>query len=99
MESHLKTGGEQITYANRAVAGSVDPSCKEQFQLLKIRRKHRFLVYKIDAETEVVIPEIIGPRATNLKDLISSLPENDARYAIYDHEFTTFDGRPTNKYV
>ena len=30
-ENHLKTGGEQITYANKATAGSVDPRCKEVF--------------------------------------------------------------------
>ena len=28
-ENHLKTGGEQITYANKATAGSVDPRCKD----------------------------------------------------------------------
>ena len=49
-EAHLKTGGEQITFANKTVAGSIDDECGKVFQLLKIRRKHRFIVYKIDAE-------------------------------------------------
>ncbi|KAJ8606839.1 hypothetical protein CTAYLR_009178 [Chrysophaeum taylorii] len=96
-ENHLKTGGEQATFANKSLAGSVDPECEKVFQLLKIRRKHRFLVYRIDPDTEAVIPEIIGPREATLKDLKVALPENDSRYAIYDHEFTTYDGRPTNK--
>lgn len=97
VENHLKTGGEQVTFANKSVAGSVDPECKKIFELLKIRRKHRYIVYKIDAETEAVVPETVGARNETLADLKAALPENDSRYAIFDHEFTTLDGRPTNK--
>lgn len=96
-DPHLKTGGEQVTYANKAVAGSVDPSCKQVFEKLKIRRKHRFIIYKIDAESEAVVPETIGERKGGLAELLEALPDTDSRYAIYDYEFTTYDGRPTNK--
>jgi len=89
VENHLKTGGEQVTFANKPVAGTVAPECKKVFELLKIRRKHRFVVYKIDPDSEAVVPETVGPRASALKDLKAALPENDARYAVYDHEFTT----------
>ena len=51
-EAHLKTGGEQITFTNKTVAGSIDDECGKVFQLLKIRRKHRFIVYKIDSATD-----------------------------------------------
>ena len=96
-ENHLKTGGEQITFANKTVAGSIDDECGKVFQLLKIRRKHRFIVYKIDATTEAVVPETIGPRASGLPDMLAALPDADSRYVIFDYEFTTYDGRPTNK--
>ena len=80
-ENHLKTGGEQITYANKATAGSVDPRCKEVFTQLKIRRKHRYIVYKIDPETEAVVVETIGARDADLDALLRALPDADSRYA------------------
>ncbi len=30
-------------------------------------------------------------------DFVKLLPENDCRYALYDFNFTTLDGRPTSK--
>ena len=96
-ENHLKTGGEQITYANKATAGSVDPRCKEVFTQLKIRRKHRYIVYKIDPETEAVVVETIGARDADLDALLRALPDADSRYAIFDHAYKTYDGRPANK--
>ena len=96
-ENHLKTGGEQITYANKATAGSVDPRCKEVFTQLKIRRKHRYVVYKIDPETEAVVVETIGARDADLDALLRALPDADSRYAIFDHAYKTYDGRPANK--
>ena len=76
-ENHLKTGGEQITYANKATAGSVDPRCKEVFTQLKIRRKHRYIVYKIDPETEAVVVETIGARDADLDACLFLLGEQD----------------------
>ena len=70
-ENHLKTGGEQITYANKATAGSVDPRCKGGLPQLKIRRKHRYIVYKIDPETEAVVVETIGARDADLDALLN----------------------------
>mmetsp|Transcript_19100 Transcript_19100/g.58795 ORF Transcript_19100/g.58795 Transcript_19100/m.58795 type:complete len:182 (-) Transcript_19100:51-596(-) len=96
-EAHLKTGGEQITFSNKTVAGSVDAKCGEVFQLLKIRRKHRFIVYRIDPETEAVVVETIGERKSGLPEMLAALPDADSRYVIFDHEYTTYDGRPTNK--
>ena len=96
-EAHLKTGGEQVTFTNKTVAGSIDPECAKVFQLLKIRRKHRFIVYKIDSATEAVVPETIGARASGLAEMLAALPDADSRYVIFDYEFTTYDGRPTNK--
>ncbi|KAH8073917.1 hypothetical protein JL721_2469 [Aureococcus anophagefferens] len=57
-EAHLKTGGEQITFTNKTVAGS---------------------------STTTACPTC------------SPGPDADSRYAIFDYEFTTYDGRPTNK--
>jgi len=62
VESHLKTGGESLEFSNR-VSGTheISPKCQEVFEELKIRRKHRFIIFRIgDEEIEV---ESTGPRS------------------------------------
>ena len=57
----------------------VDPECSRIFELLKIRRKHRFIVYKIDSDTEAVVPETIGPRAGGLVSLYVGASRSQSR--------------------
>ncbi|KAJ1451298.1 hypothetical protein M885DRAFT_530001 [Pelagophyceae sp. CCMP2097] len=95
--NHTKTGGELISDANRAKAGSIDPDCKAVFEQLKIRRKHRFMILKIDQATEAVVVEHVGARSATLADLLALLPDTDSRYCIFDLEYKTYDGRPANK--
>ena len=55
VESHLKTGGEALEFSNK-VSGTheISPRCQEVFEELKIRRKHRFIIFRIgDEEIEV----------------------------------------------
>ena len=53
-ENHLKTGGEQLEFKNRLQVSSgtlvVSESCAEHFQELKLRRKYRYILYKIGEE-------------------------------------------------
>ena len=44
------------------VAGSLDPECERVYKQLKIRRKHRFLVMRIDPTSEAIVIETIGAR-------------------------------------
>lgn len=55
VENHLKTGGEEREFASR-VSGTheISPLCREVFEELKIRRKHRYILFRIgDEEIEV----------------------------------------------
>ena len=97
VENHLKTGGEQQEYTQRVVAASVDEGCTETFQQFKIRRKHKFVTFKIDLDSSKIVVDAAGAKKATLDDLKSALPYSDCRYAVYDHEFTTPDGRITGK--
>jgi len=120
-QGHLKTGGEQIEFKNKADNTSdASEECGKVFEALKLKRKHRYIIFKIgDNQIEV---ESVGERSASLDDFCKALPFTDSRYgthvhshcglvcvcrlcwlwyslnvAVYDHEFTTADGRPTSK--
>ena len=61
MSAHLKTSGETLEYKKDVVAAHQELSkeCKQVFEELKIRKKHRYLIYKM-GETEFEIDHIGG---------------------------------------
>ena len=95
-DNHTKTGGEQIEFKNK-VDNTCDASeeCSQLFEELKIKRKHRFIIYKI-GESQIEV-ESVGERSATLQDFGKALPYTDSRYAIFDYEYTTVDGRQASK--
>lgn len=67
-----------------------------EFDALKKRRKYRFLVLKADPETFELSVEARGPPTATPADLLKALPRVQCRFAVYDHEFRTKDGRIKN---
>ena len=50
MENHLKTSGEHLEFKNREQIVShqeMSDECKEVFHAIKIRKKHRFVIFKM----------------------------------------------------
>lgn len=83
-------------HANRAEAPTgLSADLQDKLRALKIRRRHRFVVMRIDG-TEVVDAGSGLPSA-GPAELLASLPFSDCRYAVYDHEIVTADGRKANK--
>lgn len=69
-----------------------------EFNDLKLGRiKHRYIIYKIDGPH--IVTEKLGEPDASFDEFVSSLPEADCRYAVYDMHFTTNDGRETSKLV
>mmetsp|Transcript_8817 Transcript_8817/g.9336 ORF Transcript_8817/g.9336 Transcript_8817/m.9336 type:complete len:139 (-) Transcript_8817:107-523(-) len=67
------------------------------FNEMKLKRiQPKFVVYKIEGGLIVKDTE---SESANFDDFLSSLPPDDCRYAVYDMDFTTTDGRPGNKLV
>eukprot|EP00343_Euplotes_focardii_P007924 CAMPEP_0205821438 /NCGR_PEP_ID=MMETSP0206-20130828/7497_1 /ASSEMBLY_ACC=CAM_ASM_000279 /TAXON_ID=36767 /ORGANISM="Euplotes focardii, Strain TN1" /LENGTH=138 /DNA_ID=CAMNT_0053116917 /DNA_START=63 /DNA_END=479 /DNA_ORIENTATION=+ len=61
------------------------------------RRKTRFVIWSLDKETLEISTEYKSARAENFLDFTKRLPDSNCRYAAYDHEFKTADGRITSK--
>ena len=56
----------------------VNAECAAVFEQLKLRRKHRYIIYKIGS-TEIEV-ETIGERGATYEEFKSKLPFTDSRY-------------------
>ncbi len=78
---------------------SVADAVIAQFNDLKLGRiqpKPKFIIYKIEG------PQIVTEHVSsddNFNAFLDLLPADDCRYAIYDMNFKTNDGRDGNKLV
>ena len=95
-ENHLKTGGEALNFQDKVnEAAEINPKVIEVFKELKIRRKHRYIIFHI-TDVDINI-ESIGERNKTFEEMKSILPFTSCRYIIYDHEYETSDGRKASK--
>jgi cofilin len=74
-----------------------DDACAVRFEELKIRRKHRFLLFKLDEGGNTIVVDKVGTREDTWETLKLAMPERDCRFAVYDHEFDTDRGVKANK--
>ena len=65
------------------------------FKLKKLGAK--FILYKID--NGLIVTDVLGAHDATYDDFIAHLPPDEPRYAVYDFEYTTKDGRPADKVV
>lgn len=95
-EGHLKTGGQPLVHANRAESPTgLSTDLQDTLKALKLRRRHRFVVMRIDGTQ--VVAEATGAPGEGPVQLRTALPYSDCRYAVYDQEIVTADGRKANK--
>lgn len=71
--------------------------CKLKFLELKTKRTYRFIVYKIDEKLKQVTVEKLGEPGEDYAAFNAHLPDNECRYAIYDHEFMTAENVPKSR--
>ncbi|KAF1334349.1 Actin depolymerizing factor, partial [Globisporangium splendens] len=98
-EPHMKTAGvpKYIRHQDDVPTNAITPTpdVAAEFKQLKMRRKYRFVLFKIDGAQMVV--DATGPPSAGFADFLHALPDSDCRYAVYDHEFLTSDGRKSSK--
>lgn len=98
-EPHMKTAGvaPYIRHQDDVPANAIAPTDEvvAEFKALKMRRKYRFVLFRIEGAQVVV--DSSGPPTATFKDFEAALPDDDCRYAVYDHEFLTADGRKSSK--
>jgi cofilin len=93
--NHLKTAGETLEFQKIDISSSMSEAGFNTFQELKVRRKHRFIVFKM-GPTEVEV-ETVGTRKSGFDELKAALPFTECRFCIFDQDYTTLDGRPASK--
>jgi len=66
---------------------------------LRGKKKLDWVIYKIDVKEKEIQPEKTSSdeKVKGIEGLVKNLPSMQPRYAIYDHEFKTNDGRSTSK--
>ena len=69
----------------------------EQFNDVKLKKtKFKYIIYKIEG------PEIVTEKTSESGDwneFLGGFPDDDGRYALYDMDYETNDGRRSNKLV
>ena len=83
----MKTSGEKLETAQKAGSGQhleCAAECTSVFQELKLKRKYRFIIFKVGAE--MIDVEKVSERGSSYEELKKSLPFTDCRFAVYDHE-------------
>jgi cofilin len=98
----MKTGGLKLKMRPEAQGDGtgkveVDPECLAVFEQLKIRRKHRYILFKISENGEHIVIDKIGEPKEGHEEFFKALPDTEPRFCVFDREFKTHDGRPTNK--
>ena len=78
---------------------SVADEVVSQFNEIKLQRiKVKYVVYKIE-NGSIVTERVSESAEPTFEEFLALLPPNECRYAIYDMNFSTNDGRPGNKLV
>lgn len=77
----------------------LDDAIAETFNALRMKRAHRYIIVGISEDGTKATCEAIGERSANFDEFKSKMPTDQPRYAIYDLEFTTKDGRKESKLV
>jgi len=73
-----------------------DPACLEAFQELKLRKKHKYIIFTLNAkQTEIIVEKTSTD--VDYETFLGDLPEDKCRWAVYDLEFEKEDGGRRNK--
>jgi cofilin len=74
----------------------VNSECLEVFQALKLRKKSKYIIFKLNKDkTEIVVEK--AETSTNYDDFVADLRETECCWAVYDFEFTNEEGNLRNK--
>mmetsp|Transcript_42039 Transcript_42039/g.64413 ORF Transcript_42039/g.64413 Transcript_42039/m.64413 type:complete len:137 (-) Transcript_42039:356-766(-) len=78
---------------------TVPDEVRTEFQNLRMKRKHRYIIFKVSDDKTACEIEKLGARDADWDDFKNSMPKNNSRWAVYDLEFTEDDGRKVAKII
>ncbi|KAF8882896.1 hypothetical protein CPB84DRAFT_1750777 [Gymnopilus junonius] len=76
----------------------VNEQCLTTFQELKLKKKHKYIIFNLNKE----LTEIVVEKTSDVQDyeaFVADLPETECRWAIYDFEFEKEGAGKRNKIV
>ncbi|KAI8589705.1 hypothetical protein BDZ88DRAFT_451848 [Geranomyces variabilis] len=74
----------------------VQDTAVEAFQDLKLKKKYRYIIYKMnDALTEILVEKTV--ESADYESFVSALPANECRYGVYDFQYDTAGEGTRNK--
>jgi len=65
---------------------AVDDQCLDAFQELKLKKKYKYIVYKVSEDSSMIVVEKVAEEGS-YDDFIAALPTEECRYAIFDFEY------------
>jgi cofilin len=68
---------------------AVADECLNVFQDLKLKKKYKYILYKLASDNSCIEVEKTVEEAGSYDDFVRALPVNDCRYAVYDFEYDT----------
>ena len=71
----------------------------QHFSDLRMKRTYRFLIVAISEDGTSAQIEKAGARTATFAEFKDAMPANQPRYAVYDLEYKTTDGRNESKLV
>ncbi|GEM11022.1 cofilin [Rhodotorula toruloides] len=76
----------------RSSGVSVNQSCLETYQTLKLGKKLKYIVFKLSDDNKEIQVEKSSESAS-YDDFVGDLPPNSPRYAVYDFEYEKGEGK------
>lgn len=77
---------------------TVNPSCVDTYQALKMKRNHKFITFKLSNDnTEIIVDQT--SESSDYDDFLGSLPEDEPRWAVYDFQYAAPDGSVKSKLI
>jgi hypothetical protein len=65
---------------------AVEDKCLEVYQDLKLKKKYKYIIYKLAADSSSIVIEKAAETG-DYDGFIAALPKDDCRYAIYDFDY------------
>jgi len=70
----------------------VSDDCLAKFQDLKLKKKYKYIIYNLNkTNTEIIVEKT--STSTDYEEFLKDLPETEARWAVYDFEFESGEGK------
>lgn len=87
-----------LDYAKATSGVAVNQACLDQYQELKLKKQHKYVIYKLNPNmTEIIVDK--SSKDTDYETFLGDLPGDEPRWAVYDFEYSKGDAGKRNKLV